>query len=319
MKSLRIISPVYNEKEVIGEFVSAIGSVVQEATLQFPDWKLTLLLVDDGSADAISSEVASHALNLEVQIIRLSKNYGHQPAVWCGLEFLSDDEYCVVLDSDLQDPPRYILNILGELEEGLDVVLMSRVSRNDSFQKRFFATLYYKMRNLLVEDTGNREVGDFFALSPRALAALLAYSERVKYIRGLIPLIGFRVSYLEFHRESRRAGKTHYSVSKMLSLALSGIVGFSIKPLILVVYLGFLGTVLSILFICYVFWIKQILGVSTPPGWAFLSVITLVMSAMQLLSIGVISLYVARLIDEVKNRPIYNVESSITLSGGDYD
>jgi dolichol-phosphate mannosyltransferase len=255
--------------------------------------------------------------NFSLKLIRLSRNFGHQQAVWAGLSEANSSHYSIVLDSDLQDPPNLIPRIIEEFSQGFDTILMKRASRKDSLVKRSFASLYYKIQSLLSGISIERNVADFFGLSPRARKSLLLHEESVKYIRGLIHQIGYRTSVINYARQARVSGKTHYTISKMFSLALAGITGFSVSPLILVVYFAIFGSATAAAFIFYVFYLKFYSSVSLQPGWAFLSIMTLSLSALILFSLAVISLYLARIVQEIKKRPIYLIEEK--SDGGGYE
>jgi dolichol-phosphate mannosyltransferase len=151
-------------------------------------------------------------------------------------------------------------------------------------------------------------VGDFYGLSPRAKSALLLNEERVKYIRGLVSQLGFRISFVEYDREARHAGKTNYTAAKMFSLAIAGVTGFSITPLLWTVYFAAIGSILSVGLIGYVLWLKVFSDSILQPGWAFLSVGTLLMSTFILTSMATISLYLSRIVQEVKHRPLFYID-----------
>ena len=233
-----------------------------------------------------------------------------QTAVWAGLEAARENEYVIVMDSDLQDPPSAIREILKAFQEGADTVFMRRRTRADGFWKRVFAKAYYLIQSWMIEDKRFRNVGDFYGISPRARKALLKHTEYIKYVRGLVAQIGFNQRFVDYDRNERMAGKTHYSLSKMFSLGISGISGFSIKPLIWVVYFAFIATLLTLFGIIYILFLKFIQKVNLQPGWAFLSLSILSLSALQMISISSIAIYVARINQEVKRRPLYLNNSS---------
>ena len=182
------MAPVHNEASGILEFVGEVQRVFQSQPSN--SWKFSLVLVDDGSTDSSWHAMQKVVALFPVRLIKLSRNFGHQQAVWAGLSNVSDDEYVIVLDSDLQDPPGLIPKILEQFELGFDTVLMKRTSRKDSFFKRFFARIFYRAQSLLSGISIEENVADFFGLSPRSRMALLAHKESVKYIRGLVAQIG---------------------------------------------------------------------------------------------------------------------------------
>lgn len=314
MNRLSIVAPVHNEAQGILDFVIEVERVF--ATLSASHWICSLILVDDGSTDNSWSILQNYDSVSSLKLIRLSKNFGHQQAVWAGLSAVDDDSYCIVLDSDLQDPPGLIPEILERFESGFDTVLMKRASRKDGVLKRFFASMYYKIQSLLSGTSIEKNVADFFGLSPRARKSLLLHEESVKYIRGLVHHIGYQTTTISYARQARSQGKTHYTISKMFSLALAGITGFSVSPLILVVYFAVFGSLTAIVFSGYVLYLKFYSNASLQPGWAFLSVMTLSLSALILFSLAVISLYLARVVQEIKKRPLFLVEEQINKMEG---
>ena len=313
MKHLSVIAPVHNESLGIEQFVNEVNSVFHIVSRS--EWLCELVLVDDGSTDDSWSKMQTINFDFPLKLIKLSRNFGHQQAVWAGLSSVCPTHYSVVMDSDLQDPPALISRILEKFELGFDTVLMKRTSRKDSFIKRVFANIYYRVQTLLSGISIEKNVADFFGLSPRSRSSLLLHKESVKYIRGLIHQIGFPTAIINYAREARAAGKTHYTISKMFSLALAGITGFSVSPLLLVVYFAVFGGVTAAIFSGYVLYLKIYSNVTLQPGWAFLSIMTLSLSALILFSLAVISLYLARIVQEIKQRPIFLIEEESHFSG----
>jgi dolichol-phosphate mannosyltransferase len=305
---ITVVVPVYNEEEVIQSFLTELSNICQLSASQ--NFKLDCLIINDGSTDRTRVKIKELKLNMSVSILDLSRNFGHQSAVWAGLEKVSADKFVVVIDADLQDPPSEILNIVSEFKSGMDVVLMQRLSREDGIFKKFFANFYYSLNAWLTDSTDAKNIADFYGISPVARRALLQNRESVKYIRGLLFGLGFNRSIIGYHRNRRLSGRTHYSIRRMFLLALSGITGFSIKPLIWVAYFACLGSIISLCMAIYVFVIRVQSKMYLPPGWAFLSITLLILSTLILLGLAVISLYIARLTQEIKQRPIYYLRES---------
>jgi glycosyltransferase involved in cell wall biosynthesis len=225
-----------------------------------------------------------------------------------GLENVKENEYVVVMDSDLQDSPNEILRIAEEFKQGFDCIFMRRISRQDGFIKKGAAKVYYKVMSNLSSSSHLDNVGDFYGLSPRAVKSLLQNGERIKYIRGLVSQLGFRTSTIDYDRHARYAGKTNYTITKMFSLAIAGVTGFSITPLLWTVYFAAAGSLISVVLIAYVLWLKLFSDYTIQAGWAFLSVGTLLMSTFALTSLATISLYLGRIVQEVKQRPLFYVD-----------
>lgn len=304
-KFLCVVAPAYNEELGICEFINRVEQVIK--TLD-NTWTARLILVEDGSKDSTWEEISKSEPSIHLTQIRFSRNFGHQTAVWAGIENTRPAEYLVVMDSDLQDSPTEILTIVSQFDSGIDCVFMRRRSRQDSFFKRSFARSYYFLMKKLSSGVHMENVGDFYGLSPRAKNALLKNKERVKYIRGLVSQLGYRVSFVEYDRDSRHSGKTNYTVAKMFSLAIAGVTGFSITPLLWTVYFAAIGSILSVSLVGYVLWLKIFGSAILQPGWAFLSVGTLLMSTFTLTSLATISLYLSRIVQEVKQRPLFYID-----------
>ena len=305
-----VVAPAHNEELGISAFIDQIAEIFTQ--LEDSGWHTRLILVDDGSKDGTWEKILKTKCSISITQIRFSRNFGHQSAVWAGLENVQGDEFAIVMDSDLQDSPSEILKIADKFQEGFDCIFMRRQSRQDGFIKRNVAKSYYKVMTRLSSSTHLDNVGDFYGLSPRSIAALLQNSERIKYIRGLVSQLGFRTTTIEYDRNARFAGKTNYTMAKMFGLALAGVTGFSITPLIFTVYLAAIGSITSLLLIIYVLWLKLFSSDQLQPGWAFLSIGSLLMSSFALTSLATISLYVGRIVQEVKHRPLFYIDELIT-------
>ena len=301
---LDVIAPVYNEEKVIGLFIEEVCNVLDLLTNRYPTLDARVILVDDGSSDDTLKEIAKYKRE-DISVLKLSRNFGHQNAVWAGLESVREFSHCIVMDSDLQDPPRLIEPIIKAFNEGYPVVLMQRRERDDSFVKKFFAKLFYDFQHRITSKNSNRNVGDFFGLNSFALNALLQHKERVKYIRGLVSELGFNRAIIPYERMARARGSTHYTIPKMFSLAVAGITGFSVQPLIWVVYLALFGGALGLSLIGYVLFLKIKKTSNLSPGWAFSTISTTFLSSITLVALAIISIYLARIIQELKGRPIY--------------
>jgi dolichol-phosphate mannosyltransferase len=306
---INIIAPVFNEEGSISYFIDEVFRIIEILERSNKGHILRLTLVDDGSHDRTLSVTESHPYFNRIQLIKLSRNFGHQNAVWAGLESTKECEFAIVLDSDLQDPPAMLINIAEAFQENYDVVLMQRVSRQEKFLKRKTASMFYYLQSKLGSKNQIRNVGDFFGLSPRALAALLSHKERVKYIRGLVSEIGFNRVLIPYERLARTRGITHYTIPKMFSLALAMLTGFSVQPLILIVCLALAGALLGISLVFYIIYIKLQNQAEFAPGWAFATIISTGLSSLTLIALAIISIYLARIMQELKNRPSYIIES----------
>jgi glycosyltransferase involved in cell wall biosynthesis len=303
MKKITVIAPVYNENLCLPEFIQRTTSVAE--SMKHYEIDLHILFVDDGSTDGSSHilENASH-LNSRIQVIHLASNFGHQSAVWCGLEAVEPDETVIVMDCDLQDPPEVLLDLV-KASESFEIVFTQRKTRIDKPFKKFSAFIYYRLLGILSDGNVLHNSGDFYLLKPTARRSLLLHKENVKYIRGLIANLGFNVTTLLYDRDARFAGKTHYTFPKMLRLAIAGVTGFSIKPLIFVTYIAIVSGLITLFGAVSIFLLKIFRPTQFSPGIAAIILILLTLGSLILICLAVISLYIARITIEVKNRPLY--------------
>ena len=303
-----IISPIYNEIEGIHEFLIALEETLIRIRKQY---SFNVILVDDGSSDGTFELLKKRKYLFPTQLIKLSRNYGHQSALWTGIENSRRDSFIITLDSDLQDDPKWINTICNRFVDSYEIVLMVRGSRKDGIFKKAFAQIYYFVLSRILKSDLQRNMGDFFGLSPLAKHSLLSHQESVKYIRGLVSQLGFKKTIVEYDRKSRNAGKTHYTISKMFALALAGITGFSFQPLILAFYLSLSGGVFGLSVILYILYLKLFTDVNLTPGWAFATIVSVMMLVTILLTLSIVSLYIARITQEIKKRPISIVAQHI--------
>lgn len=241
-----------------------------------------------------------------VMVIDLARNFGHQMAVTAGLDYASGDAV-IIMDSDLQDPPSVSLELITQWEAGFDVVYAKRRQRRDSVFKRSTAHLFYRLLSKLSDVKIPEDTGDFRLIDRKVVDELNKYRERNRFLRGLVSFVGFRQTAVLFDRDPRHAGKTGYPLGKMLKLAADGITGFSTVPLRLIMYLGFVVSGVSFLGIIYALGIKLLVPQVAVPGWAFTSIAIFFIGGIQLLTTGVIGLYVGRIYTEVQQRPLYSV------------
>jgi polyisoprenyl-phosphate glycosyltransferase len=300
---LSIVIPLFNEEANIGDLFAGLNSMrglLPERT--------EVILVDDGSSDKTLLELEARPLHYAKIVLSLSRNFGHQSAVLAGLE-ASRGQYVVTMDGDLQHPPEMIPEMLGHHRKGIDVVVMQRIDDDVvSPFKKTTARAFYALINALSDTKIAFNASDFRSLSRQALRELLALPERRKFLRGMVPWIGFSSVTLAYSVRPRRHGRSKYSLAKMIRLALSGITSFTAFPL----YLA--GLFSLILFICavgyagYVVYIKYFAGTAVS-GWASVLFVLLLIGGFLSLFLGLLGVYVAAIYDEVKQRPNYIVRS----------
>lgn len=266
-------------------------------------------MINDGSKDKtwdIIKDICSK--DEHFCAINLSRNFGHQGAILAGMNEIAADVY-VTIDADLQDDPNCIVKMLQKINDGCDIVYGVRDSRaTDSWFKRTTATCYYRLLKLLgVNIVYNH--ADFRMMTKRAVETLKKFPERNLFLRAIVPLIGFKSAKVYYDRTKRQAGETKYPLPKMVALAWNGISNFSIIPLRFVTFSGFFICFLSFIFLCYVIYSWATKG--TLVGWASLVTIITIFSGVQMISLGIIGEYLAKVFVEVKKRPLYIVESKI--------
>lgn len=309
MIKLAIVSPCYNEEEVLEQSAARLASLFDDLIAKE---KISadsfVLFVNDGSKDSTWNIIKQlHQTNPYVKGMNLARNVGHQNAIMAGMMTAKDwSDAVITIDADLQDDLNAIEGMIDAYTAGYDVVYGVKVSRRaDPLLKRLSATAFYKLqRKMDVEAIYNH--ADFRFLSRRVLEQLSQYKERNLYLRGIIPLIGFPSTTVDDVISERTAGTSKYTLRKMLGLALDGITSFSVKPIYGIVYLGVIFVFISVLIGIYVLY--SLISGTAEHGWASLMLSIWFVGGIVLLSIGAVGLYIGKIYKEVKRRPLYNVK-----------
>ncbi|MBR1734589.1 MAG: glycosyltransferase family 2 protein [Alphaproteobacteria bacterium] len=312
LPTLAIVVPCYNEEEVLKECFVELNLVLERLiTAKKIKSGSYVLFVDDGSKDNTWNLIKRISDNSDgrVRELKLSRNYGHQMALLAGLSYI-DTDICISIDADLQDDTECIPKMVEKYMQGNDIVYGVRKDRSsDSFFKKTSANLFYKFMSAMgVEQVSNH--ADYRLLSKKALSALLEFKERNIYIRGIIPLIGFRSDTVFYARKKRIAGKSKYPLKKMLSLAINGITSLSVIPLRMIAVLGFLTCLIVGLFSVYAIF-RKISG-ETVTGWTSLILSNFFLGGVQLLCLGIIGEYIGKIYIESKQRPKFIIEDWIS-------
>jgi glycosyltransferase involved in cell wall biosynthesis len=301
------VLPVYEEAANIAAFHGALI----EATERRPDIDFEFVYVDDGSRDtSLHGLLELRLTDPRVSVLSLSRNFGHQVAVTAGLDQVGEADAVIVMDTDLQDPPRVSLEMIAMWEDGVDVVYAQRRTRRDTLFKRSTAYGFYWLLDKLASTEIPRNVGDFRLMDRRVVAEVSRYREHDRFLRGIVAHVGFRQEALLFDRDPRHAGTTGYPLRKMLAFAVNGILGFSTVPLKMISRLGFVLSAVSIVLAAYVLGIRLFQPENAVPGWAFLGVGMFLLSGLQLIMMGVIGSYLGRVYVEAQNRPLYSLALS---------
>jgi len=299
-----IVAPAYNEEKVLPELYQRVCAVMEAVG---ESWEL--ILVDDGSRDHSAEVIAGlHAQDHRVKGLAFSRNFGFQVAATAALEHAQGDAV-ILTDADLQDPPEVYPEMIARWREGYDVVYGVRASREgETWFKLLTARLFYRLIYRITDVNIPLDTGDFRLMDRRVVEAIKKMPERKRFLRGMVPWVGFKQSGVEYERRSRFAGQSKFSsVRKMLPFALDAITSFSYFPLQLASYLGFIIAGISALAIVLVIFLR--LFYQTPlSGQATTLVAVLFLGGVQLISLGIIGEYLGRIYDEVKGRPLYLID-----------
>jgi dolichol-phosphate mannosyltransferase len=321
---ISIVSPVYNEAEGLDEFVRQVTAVMQP--LEERGLSYELILVNDGSRDAslaIAAQLA--AADARVRVVSFSRNFGHEAASTAGLRY-ARGQAVVLLDSDLQDPPEVIPQMVAKwrpedpAEQGYQIVFGRRSKRQEETAlKKATSWLFYRTMRKLAKIDIPKDTGDFRLMDRRVVDAFNALPERNRFVRGLICWTGFRATGVDFLRAPRFAGKTKYNYLKLMKLAFDSITSFTTTPLKIATWLGTLIALSSILWIFVIvyqffFWHDEHGGPYRPAGFTFIYIAILFLGGVQIFLIGLVGEYLARTYEEVQRRPLYIVDEMVNFA-----
>ena len=310
MVKLGIVIPCYNEEAVVAdtaaEVLGILGDLVQREVISADSF---VLFVNDGSTDSTWQLITGlHSQDSRVKGLNLLSNVGQQNAIMAGMMTVRElVDAVVTIDADLQDDLTGLEKMLGYYSEGCDIVYGVRESREvNGYFKRTTARMFYRLQRALgVKIVDNH--ADFRLMSRRALDELAKYKERVLYLRGIVPLLGLRSAEVSYRFRERKAGKSKYTLGKMLNLGVDGITGFSATPINYIIGTGCLFLVVSFFMMLYILW-SFFVGRAVS-GWTSIMLSMCFIGAMILLSIGVIGKYIANIFAEVKRRPLYHIDT----------
>lgn len=309
-KLISVIVPMYYEEEVAYECYNRLYSVLSN----IEGYKYEILFVNDGSTDktlSILKEIADRDTN--VKVLSFSRNFGHQVAVSCGIDHAKGDAV-VIIDADLQDPPELIPDMIKLWEQGYEVIYGKRKKRKGETKfKLFTAKIFYQVLDHLSDVHIPRDTGDFRLIDKKVVNVLKSLTEHNRFLRGLVAWTGFKQIPIEYERDERFAGETKYPLKKMIKFAADGIISFSSKPLRLIMGLGIISVVLALLIMLYAILSYILPSIETVSGWTSIMVTVTFLGGIQLISIGILGEYIARIYDENKNRPLYILSEKINL------
>lgn len=303
---ISIVIPLLNEEGNIKVLYESLLPVVEKISANYE-----IIFVDDGSKDSSFDIITKISqLNKRVLGISLSRNFGHQIALSAGLEHASG-EAVVMLDADMQHPPEIIVDLYNKYKEGFDIVNTIRTETADvGIFKKITSYYFYKLINRLSDIHIEPAAADFRLMNRKTVNAFLQMKEKDRFTRGLVSWMGFKQAQIEYIAPQRFAGKSKYSLLKMFRFAADGITAFSAKPLRVSFFAGIIVSFTGLLYAIYA--IFQYFGGKNIPGWTSILVSILIIGGIQLISIGIIGEYLARVFNEAKNRPMYLVKEYTT-------
>ena len=299
---LSIVSPVYKAEQIIDELVQRIRDAVEGIT---PDYEI--ILVEDGGGDGSWEKITWHSdRDSRVKGIKLSRNFGQHNAITAGLDHCRGD-WVVVMDCDLQDRPEEIPRLYAEALEGYDIVYARRKQRQDSFFKKTYSAVFYKLFAWLSGVPQDGTIANFGIYSAKAIQTVNQLREPMRSFATMIKWVGFRSSGIDVVHAERHGGKSTYSFKKLLHLALDISLAYSDKPLRMTVKLGVIISFSALLFGVYTLY-KYFTGQITEPGFTSLILSIWFLSGLIIFTLGVLGLYIGKVFDGIKNRPLYIIE-----------
>jgi glycosyltransferase involved in cell wall biosynthesis len=306
MPQLSVILPFHNEAGGVRHLFQRLYPALGKLDLSYE-----IICVEDGSHDAtFDALVNERQFDRRVKIARFARNFGKETALSCGLE-LATGEIAVTMDSDLQHPPEVIANLIAKWREGYDVVHATRNARNtDGPLRRLFSRAFYAIFHKIAEIEMPEGAGDFCLLNRKAIDAIVSMPERNRFMKGLMSWVGFRQATVPFDVGVRDSGTTNWNFFRLVRFAIDGISSFSTFPLRIWTWCGVLVSFAAIAYALYLIAETLLYGTDVP-GYASLMVGILFLGGLQLLSLGMIGEYLARIFTEVKARPLYFISDKV--------
>jgi glycosyltransferase involved in cell wall biosynthesis len=303
-RTVTLLVPVLDEQEVVDRFHAELSTVLAQA----PAYAFEILFVDDGSRDDTPAHLARLATaDPRVSVLRLSRNFGKERAMLAGLDVVTSDAV-ILIDVDLQDPPALILEMLAAWDEGYDDVYARRRSRaGESVLKRTSSRWYYRLLQRTTRIEIQTDTGDFRLLDRRCIDVLVSMRESERYTKGLYSWIGFRKKEILFDRAPRAAGRTKWSYPRLANLAVDGFTSFTTMPLRLSTFLGMFVSLAAFIYLVVILLRTLLFGVDLA-GYPSMMAVILFLGGVQLISLGIIGEYVARIFTETRRRPVYVVQ-----------
>ena len=296
---ISIVTPVYNEEDNVVFFHEEITNVMKTTGMDYE-----LIYVNDGSRDRTDELIRELAeKDPHVRAITFARNFGHQTAITCGMDFARGDAV-ITMDGDMQHPPELIPLLLEKWKDGYDIVQTIRTSTEDSgFIKKITSAGYYKVINSISKTPVTPGGSDFRLMNRKSLDVFLRFREHARFIRGIVGGLGFKQTTVKFEAPARHAGVSKFSINKMLHFAMDGILTNSTTPLRAAFYAGAVSGFIGILLILHVLY-SYLVG-NTVPGWATMTILIAFFGSANLVGLGIIGEYIGRIYEETKDRPLY--------------
>jgi glycosyltransferase involved in cell wall biosynthesis len=303
---ISVIVPLYNEQSVFPKLIERLDQLAASLSIS-----LEFVLVDDGSTDNTLMLMQALAVgNSNYTCVFLSRNYGHQIAVSAGMQSASGTDAVMIIDGDLQDPPELLSSFYAKLKEGYDVVYAVRKKRKEGLIKRFAYWTFYRLLKSISEIQIPLDSGDFCMMTKRVNDVIVSMPEQSRFIRGMRTWVGFKQYGFEYERDKRIYGEPKYTFKTLFKLAYDGIFNFSYVPLRVITRLGIYSILMSLVYLAYVLY-KKLMGYPLPSGFTALIFAIILFSGVQLICLGIIGEYLARIYMQVKNRPLFIIKNKI--------
>lgn len=307
MIEISIISPVYKAANIVDKLVEEIVKYVSEITSNYE-----IILVEDGSPDNSWEKIEENCKkNGKVKGVKLSRNFGQHFAITAGLNE-SKGDYVIVMDCDLQDNPKYIIDLVNKAKSGFDIVYTSKLERKHSVFKNVTSMFFFKIFNYLTENqTGNSSIGAYSLLSRKVVNAFCSINDTHRHYLMILRTLGFAATQIPIIHDKRFEGKSSYNLSKLINHALDGITSQSDKLLRISISVGFLFCIISIATAIYT--VAKYLIIGALPGYTSLTSLISLSTGLILLSIGVVGMYIGKIFEQVKNRPLYFIDKKLNI------
>lgn len=304
---ISIISPVYNASEILNTLIERIIQNIELITDNYE-----IILVEDGGSDN-SWEVIKDAakLNSKIKACQLSRNFGQHYAITAGID-ISDGDWLIIMDCDLQDRPEEIINLYQKANEGFDIVLARREFRKDTKLKKIYSLLFYRILGYLTGTNQDETIGNFGIYNSKVIREIKKMNESIRYFPTMIKWVGFNTTAINVKHSLRNSGKSAYNFKKMLNLAIDIILAYSDKPIRLIIKLGLVISLISFFLSIFTFY-KWIIGDIQVSGYSSLIISIWFLSGFIITTLGLVGLYIGKIFEGVKKRPLYIINNTINI------